>query len=136
MGDGNDGNQDDHNDEFDVIFHTTKLGLDITEGGRNGDEVVVTKVSNGIKNIIHPQDTIISIGNIRLSASNYITNDTTTTLLTKVSSIISSFKRPLTIRFSRNRRRKRNDNTGSADNDDAKTVAATTMMMMAMSNEV
>merc|ERR1712238_35041 len=98
--DGNDGNQDDHNDEFDIIFHTTKLGLDIIEGGRKGGEVVVTKVSNDeYKNIIHPQDTIISIGNIRLSTSNYVTNNTTTTLLTKVLSIISSSKRPLTIRF-------------------------------------
>ena len=74
-------------DEYTVLFHTTKLGLDFkTGGGRNGGEVVVvSKVSNDeYKHIIHPNDIILSIDTIRLVTS--------TALLKDVFSLIESSK--------------------------------------------
>ena len=82
-------------DEYTVLFHITKLGLDSKTGeGRNGAVVVVSKVSNDeYKHLIHPNDIILSINTIRLAIS--------ITLLKDVFSLIESSKRPLLIQFSR-----------------------------------
>ena len=80
-------------DEYTVLFHTTKLGLDFKTGGGRKGVVVVSKVSNEeFKHIISLNDIVISIDTIRL---------TSTTVLKDFFSLIGSSKRPLLIRFSR-----------------------------------
>ena len=80
-------------DEYTILFHTTKLGLDLKYGrGRKGI-VVVSKVHNEeYKHIIQLNNIVISISTKCL---------TPTTLLTDVFSFIGSSKQPLLIRFSR-----------------------------------
>ena len=80
-------------DEYTVLFQSTKLGLDLKTGGGNKSVVVVSKVSNEkFKHIIQLNDIVISIDTVRL---------TPTTVLKDIFSLIGSSKRPLLIRFSR-----------------------------------
>ena len=80
-------------DEYTVLFHTTKLGLDLKTGGGRKGIVVVSKVSNEeFKHIIQPNNIILSIDTVRLKS---------TTLLKDVFSLIGFSKQLLLIQFSR-----------------------------------